>query len=73
MTRTVVTCSPDDSVLEVLYLMNANRIRHIPILERDVLAGIVSIRDVTGNWLKLLERENQQLRGTVGADFQPSV
>ena len=73
MTRTVVTCSPDDSVLEVLYLMNANRIRHIPILERDVLAGIVSIRDVTGNWLELLERENQQLRGTVGADFQPSV
>ena len=67
MTRTVVTCSPDDSVAEVLYLMNANRIRHIPILDRDALVGIISIRDVTGNWLELLERENQQLRGAVGA------
>ncbi len=73
MTRAVVTCSPDDSVAEVLYLMNANRIRHIPILDRDVLVGIISIRDVTGNWLELLERENQQLRGVVGADVHRSA
>ncbi len=73
MTRTVVTCSPDDSVAEVLYLMNANRIRHIPILDRDALVGIISIRDVTGNWLDLLERENQQLRGAVGADVRCSA
>ncbi len=73
MTRTVVTCSPDDSVAEVLYLMNANRIRHIPILDRDALVGIISIRDVTGNWLELLERENHQLRGAVGADVRRSA
>ncbi len=73
MTRTVVTCSPDDSVAEVLYLMNSNRIRHIPILDRDALVGIISIRDVTGNWLDLLERENQQLRGAVGADVRCSA
>ncbi len=73
MTRTVVTSAPDDSVAEVLYLMNTNRIRHIPILDREVLVGIISIRDVTGNWLDLLERENQQLRGTVGADVHGSA
>ncbi len=73
MTRTVVTCSPDDSVVEVLYLMNSNCIRHIPILDREALVGIISIRDVTGNWLDLLERENQQLRGAVGADVRCSA
>ncbi len=73
MTRTVVTCSPDDSVAEVLYLMNANRIRHIPILDHAALVGIISIRDVTENWLELLERENQQLRGAVGADVHGSA
>ncbi len=73
MTRTVVTCSPNDSVAEVLYLMNANRIRHIPILDREHLVGIVSIRDVTGNWLELLEQENQQLRGAVGTDVHGSA
>ncbi len=73
MTRTVVTCSPDDSVVEVLYLMDSNHIRHIPILDREVLVGIISNRDVTRNWLELLERENHQLRGAVGADVHRSA
>jgi CBS domain-containing protein len=73
MSRAVVTCSPDDSVAEVLYLMNSNRIRHIPVLDREDLMGIISIRDVTENWLELLERENQQLRGAVGADVVRSA
>ena len=62
MTRTVVTCSPEDSMAEVLYLMNARHIRHIPILDRGTLVGIISVRDVTGKWLELLDQENRQLR-----------
>jgi len=73
MTRAVITCSPDDSVAEVLYLMNSNHIRHIPILDHADLMGIISIRDVTENWLELLERENQQLRGAVGSDARRSA
>ena len=73
MTRAVVTCSPDDSVAEVLYLMNSNRIRHIPILDREDLMGMVSIRDVTENWLDLLEQENQKLRDAVGAEMRRSA
>ncbi len=73
MTRTVVTCSPEDSIVEALYLMNSNGIRHIPILDHEVPVGIISIRDVTGFWLELLERENQQLRGEVGSDVRRSA
>ena len=73
MTATVVTCSPDDSIAEVLYLMQTNRVRHLPVLHGDDLVGIVSIRDVTENWLKALEQENQQLRGAVGAELRRSA
>ncbi len=66
MTHPVVTCAPDESVVEALYMMNSKHIRHIAILDRDRLAGMISIRDVTGNRIELLELENRQLRESVG-------
>ncbi len=65
MTHPVVTCAPDKSVVEALFMMNSRHIRHLPILDRDKLAGIVSIRDVTGKRIELLELENRQLRDPV--------
>ncbi len=65
MTHPVVTCAPDESVVEALYMMKSRHIRHIPILDRDRLAGMISIRDVTGKWSELLELENRQLREPV--------
>ncbi len=65
MTHPVVTCTPDESVIEALYMMNSKHIRHIAVLDRDRLAGMISIRDVTGKWIELLELENRQLRDPV--------
>ncbi len=65
MTHPVVTCAPHESVVEALYMMNSRHIRHIPILDRDRLAGMISIRDVTGKRIELLELENRQLRDPV--------
>ncbi len=65
MSHPVVTCSPDESVIEALYMMNSKHIRHIAVLDRDRLAGMISIRDVTGKWIELLELENRQLREPV--------
>ncbi len=65
MSYPVVTVAPDESVIEVLYLMNSKHIRHIAILDRTRLAGMISIRDVTGKWIELLEQENRQLRDPV--------
>jgi CBS domain-containing protein len=65
MTHPVVTCAPDESVVEALYMMNSRHIRHLLILDRDRLAGVISIRDVTGKWIELLELENRQLRDPV--------
>ncbi len=65
MTHPVVTCAPDESVVEAFYMMNSRHIRHLLILDRDRLAGIISIGDVTGKWIELLELENRQLRDPV--------
>ncbi len=65
MTHPVVTCTPDESIVEALYMMNSRRVRHLPILDRDRLAGMISIRDVTGKWIELLELEIRRLRDSV--------
>jgi len=65
MSHPVVTCAPYESVVEALHMMHSKRVRHLPILDRDRLAGMISIRDVTGKWIELLELENRQLRDPV--------
>jgi CBS domain-containing protein len=65
MTYPVVTSTPDESVVEALNTMTSRHVRHLPILDRDRLAGMISIRDVTGKWIELLELENRQLRDPV--------
>jgi CBS domain-containing protein len=46
MTGGVITASPQDDLEAVLQTMSARHIRHLPIMDQQQLAGIVSIRDV---------------------------
>ncbi|MEO0369447.1 MAG: GGDEF domain-containing protein [Pseudomonadota bacterium] len=45
MTTSVITCSPDDSVVATLALMNKNNIRHIPVVENGEPLVMLSIRE----------------------------
>jgi CBS domain-containing protein len=47
MTRTPVTCAPDDSLHHALHLMDQHHIRHLPVLEDGHLVGVISARDFT--------------------------
>jgi CBS domain-containing protein len=62
MTSTVVTCSPHDTVAELMNRMTAGRFRHLPVIENGKLAGIVSIGDVVKHRLAEIERESSALR-----------
>ena len=46
MTSEVIHTSPDKKVRKCLALMTKHRFRHIPVLEKDRLVGILSIEDV---------------------------
>ena len=61
MTGNVVTCSPSDQVDYMMSLMTQRRFRHVPVVESDQLAGIVSIGDVVAYRLNELEREAEAL------------
>lgn len=50
MTAPVVTVTPKQSVEECMRLMTENRIRHLPVVDRDQVVGVVSIGDLV-NWI----------------------
>jgi CBS domain-containing protein len=62
MTRSVVTCSPAETVASVMEKMTAHRIRHLPVCEQGELCGIVSIGDVVKGKIEEAEREALALR-----------
>lgn len=46
MTEKVETVRPDDDLNEVYDLMDARRIRHVPVIEEEELVGLVTQRDL---------------------------
>ncbi|HEX6312778.1 MAG TPA: CBS domain-containing protein [Acidimicrobiia bacterium] len=46
MTEEVVSIAPDAPLADAVRLMLDNEIRHIPVIEDGVVAGMVSVRDV---------------------------
>jgi CBS domain-containing protein len=61
MTTEVVTCEPRTTVDELARLMTDRRIRHVPVLDGDQLAGIVSIGDVVKSRIDELQTETDTL------------
>ena len=60
-TTEVHTCRRDDQVDDVMRVMTERRIRHVPVVEKDALVGIVSIGDVVKRRLSELEDERRAL------------
>lgn len=61
MTKDVVTCSPRDRVDYMMSLMTEKRFRHVPVVDSEKLAGIISIGDVVATRVAELEREAEAL------------
>lgn len=62
MTTDLVVGFPDDRIEHVMEIMTENRVRHLPVLHEEKLAGIVSIGDVVNALRKDAEHENEHLR-----------
>lgn len=65
MTRQVRTCAPDETVAHAMAQMTAGRYRHIPVVERGTLVGIVSIGDLVKHRVQEMELETGVLRDVV--------
>ena len=62
MTREVVTCNETETAVSLMERMTTGKFRHIPVVERGQLVGIVSIGDIVKHRLGELEQESTALR-----------
>ncbi|MGC2159523.1 MAG: CBS domain-containing protein [Pseudolabrys sp.] len=61
MTRNVSTCDVNDSISSVMDRMTKGRFRHMPVLDKDRLAGMVSIGDVLKRHIETIREHVHQL------------
>ena len=62
MTREVATCEEAETAVSIMERMTTGKFRHIPVVERDQLVGIVSIGDIVKHRLWVMEQESAALR-----------
>lgn len=62
MSSNPIIAVPEDEVAYIMGIMTHNRIRHLPILNGERLAGMISIGDVVKAQLEAAEFENRYLR-----------
>ena len=62
MTKNIIICNQNSSSKELMEIMNENKIRHIPIIDRQKLLGILSIGDVVNRIIENYAYETKHLR-----------
>lgn len=62
MTKRPFTCGPEDTVDDLMSVMTAKRVRHLPVVEGAQLLGLISIGDVVKRKIDEAEREAQALK-----------
>jgi CBS domain-containing protein len=65
MATRLVVCTPEDTMVTARKLMRANRIRHLPVMENDLLVGLLSVSDVLEVILQDTDMEVHVLRDHV--------
>ena len=67
MTKKVMTCNDADSEQELMALMTAHRIRHLPVVKDGKLAGMISIGDVVKHRIEAIEREAEDMKAYIAS------
>ena len=67
MTKNVVTVTPSVSSSDLMKTMTENKFRHLPIIAKGNLVGVVSIGDVVKRMLEKYEAEAEQMRSFINA------
>ena len=62
MTRNVATCVEDDSIASIMERMTAGKFRHMPVVAKGELIGLVSIGDVVKQRVGEIEQESEAMR-----------
>jgi CBS domain-containing protein len=56
MSSPVIAVSPEHTVVECMKIITDHHIRHLPVLDRERIVGVISIRDLV-NWILSAQSE----------------
>jgi CBS domain-containing protein len=62
MTSDLVVCLLDDDIAYAMGMVTKNRVRHLPVMDGDQVAGMISIGDLVKASLDEVQYENRYLR-----------
>ncbi len=69
MTRGVTTIGPGATIAQAMEIMTQGRFRHLPVLDGDTLAGMISIGDVVKYRLAEAAREVEEMQKYVQGQY----
>jgi CBS domain-containing protein len=62
MTRKVVSCKQSDTVAAIMEMMTLGKFRHLPVVEENIVVGLISIGDIVKWRVMEYEMEQEALR-----------
>ena len=65
MTPEPFICEPDNTLEEVMSMMVEHNVRHLPVVYKDKLEGMLSITDIVEELLKKAKFENKLLKNYI--------
>lgn len=69
MTANVITIEMEDKLEVAMQIMSDKHIRHLPVMEAGVLAGIISINDVVSSIIKEQKSQIESLQGYISGNY----
>ena len=68
MTAELVTINPQKSLYEAMVLLNKKKIKHLPVVENNVVVGIITAMDilrVQPSYMEILANPTETQKGTI--------
>jgi CBS domain-containing protein len=69
MTQSVVSVTAENTVAECMRVMTDHRVRHLPVFDGEVLAGVISIGDVVRAIISAQADTIRQLSGYITGEY----
>ena len=69
MSTDLIIGVPEDEVAYIAGVMTENRIRHVPICDKDKMIGLISIGDIVKTQMEKIQGENRYLKQYISGDY----
>ncbi|MCX8069678.1 MAG: CBS domain-containing protein [Thermodesulfovibrionales bacterium] len=73
MTTDLIVAEMDDDINEIMNVLIDKNIRHLPVVEKGKIVGMLSIRDVLKTMIKKMEVDIHYLKDYIKGGFIPEV